>query len=68
MSIWTSLLEAAAAGVKAKAEDSAMTTAYKNHAKNQPNCTPCAANAAAERYMAEARARSGGNGGQRGRR
>jgi hypothetical protein len=58
MSIWTTLLDAAAQGVKAKAEHSAMGEAYKQQAKNEPSCSPCAANAAVERYMAEARARA----------
>ena len=65
MSIWTALLDAAAQGVKAKAEQSAMDGAYKAQAKNEPSCSPCAANAAVERYMAEARSRSAPTKGRR---
>lgn len=53
MSIWTSLLDAAALGIRAKAEQTAIEQSSKRAAKQAP-CTPCAANAKTVAHFAAA--------------
>lgn len=68
MSLWTDLLSAAAAGVRAKAEHEASAQAQRTAAANHKPCTPCAANAAIQKYRAELAARGAQAAPQRGRR
>jgi hypothetical protein len=57
MSIWTTILEAASLGVRAKAEKDASARAQRNANKNHDKCTPCAAAAKVKGYQEAARAR-----------
>lgn len=59
MSIWTTILEAASLGVRAKAEKDASARAQKNANKNHDKCTPCAAAAKVAAHRDAARARMG---------